>query len=86
MSIEYRPRRIILTRDVTSHRGTIPAGAILTIFSASAICTSGECKSWDVHGLSPDAFEFIHDDETEPSYAELSGEIPMDEFKMPGIE
>lgn len=61
MPATYNPKRIRLTRPVPTFSGDAPAGTVFTIVCVSAIATSGPFKGRDIHGLSPDAFEFIHD-------------------------
>jgi len=62
MTQPHNPLRIRLTREVPLFRGKLPIGTEMTLTTVNAICESGgPCHSWDVHGLSADAFEFIHD-------------------------
>lgn len=83
MTQPSNPLRIRLTREVPLFRGKLPIGTEMTLITVNAICESGgPCHSWDAHGLSADAFEFIHDEVTPttlPTVAE------PDEIELPSF-
>lgn len=58
-------KQIRLLKDTPLLRGTLPAGTVLNVICVSAISCSGKTKSWDVHGLSVDSFEFVHEEREE---------------------
>jgi hypothetical protein len=78
--------RIRLTREVPVFRGKMPIGTEMAITTVNAFCISSPCKTWEVHGLSSDAFEFIHDGNVnEVTPATLPAVAEPDEIELPSF-
>jgi len=82
---DYNPHRIRIIRDVPQLRGIIPAGTELIFTTVNAICINGKCRGWDIHGLMPEAFEFVMPTATAAESAASSGEQPENPASVPPL-